>query len=292
MSSTPTISIIVPAYNVAGFIDDCLGHILPQLRAQHELLVVDDGSTDTTAQQVRALAARWPQCALRLLQQPNGGISAARNAGVAAASGDYLLFVDSDDRLQADALAALDGVLAAHQPDVIATDFCMWHPDSPGKDRRVAMSYVPNRLTEGQDAILAPFFADRHMYVWCKIVRRAIYLELGQPLFPPRRLFEDVAVVPRLLARCRTLYYLPTVLLAYRQHPVSITRVISAAWCRDFVAALAAVKPHFERIGVSEAVRAQFDAAACHFYIGVVKNSYQLPAASGDLVRIGLDVGF
>jgi len=53
----------------------------------------------------------------------------------------------------------------------------------------------------------------------------------------------------------------------------------------DFVSALAAVKPHFERAGVSAAVRAQFDVAVCHFYIGMVKNSYQLPSATGNAVR-------
>ncbi len=79
--------------------------------------------------------------------------------------------------------------------------------------------------------------------------------------------------------------YLPHVLLAYRQHPVSITRVISEQWCVDFASALASVKPHFERGGASAVVRAHFDMAATHFYIGVVKNSYQLSDAAGRAVR-------
>ncbi|MES2261587.1 MAG: glycosyltransferase [Pseudomonadota bacterium] len=285
MSSPFTISIIVPAYNMQQFIDDCLQHILAQMQASHELIVVDDGSTDGTADRVRQMRDTHPQHAIRLVEQANQGISGARNTGLQHARGDYIAFVDSDDRLLPDALAALERVIAEQRPDVIATGFRMWHPDAPGKDRDIGMSYTPGVLITDQDTILNTFFADRHMYVWCKVCRRDIYAQLEMPLFPPQRLFEDVAVVPRLLERCRTLYYLPQALLAYRQHPTSITRVISERWCVDFVSALGSVKPAFERAGVSAAVRAHFDVAASHFYIGVVKNSYQLPAGASKAVR-------
>lgn len=285
MNAAITISLVVPGYNVQSFIADCLEHILPQMQPWHELVMVDDGSTDATPELVRQAQADHPQLHIRLHRQANAGISQARNAGVHAARGDYIAFVDSDDRLLPGSLAALDAVIASDAPDVIATAFRMWQPDAPAKDRDVFMLYPPRVTITDQDAMLAPFFADRHMYVWCKVCRRDIYLALDQPLFPPQRLFEDVSVAPLLLQRCRSLYYLPHVLLAYRQHPLSITRVISERWCVDFVTALASVKPHFERAGVSPAVRAHFDVAASHFYIGVVKNSYQLPAGPGARVR-------
>ncbi|TFW28762.1 glycosyltransferase family 2 protein [Duganella callida] len=283
--ATPLLSILVPGYNVERFITDCLEHIAVQMRGHHELIVVDDGSTDQTVARVRAVQAAWPRLAIRLIEQPNQGISDARNRALQEARGAYIVFVDSDDRLLPRSLEALERVIADKQPDVIATALRFWHPDAPDKDRDVYMSYQPEQTITCQDTILSAFFADRHMYVWCKVFRREIYAQLAMPLFPSRRLFEDVAVVPRLLQRCRSLVYLPHVLLAYRQHPVSITRVISEQWCVDFVSALAAVKPAFEQAGVSAAVRAQFDRAVCHFYIGMVKNSYQLPAATGDAVR-------
>ncbi|MFS2004695.1 glycosyltransferase family 2 protein [Duganella sp. CT11-25] len=281
----PLLSILVPAYNVERYITDCLEHIAEQMHQGHELIVVDDGSTDATAERVRALQAVYPRLRIALVQQANQGIADARNRALAEARGDYILFVDSDDRLLPRSLEALQRVIDRQRPDVIATALRMWHPDAPDKDRDVYMSYAPEQTITCQDAILTAFFSDRHMYVWCKVFRRDIYAQLAMPLFPSRRLFEDVAVVPRLLQRCRSLVYLPHVLLAYRQHPVSITRVISEQWCVDFVSALAAVKPHFELAGVSAAVRAQFDVAACHFYIGMIKNSYQLPAAAGAAVR-------
>jgi GT2 family glycosyltransferase len=284
-SIAPSISLIVPTYNGQAYIADCLQHVVSQMQADHELVIVDDGSTDATLAIVRAVQAAHPQLAIRLIEQPNQGISMARNTGLKNAHGDYIAFVDSDDRLLAGSLAALDAVIAQQRPDVIATAFRMWHPDAPSKDRDVYMDYAAGEVITCQDRMLSPFFNDRHMYVWCKVCRREIYAQLEMPLFPPQRLFEDVAVVPRLLQRCRTMVYIPHVLLAYRQHPVSITRVISAQWCLDFASALASVKPHFESGGASAAVRERFDVAATHFYIGVIKNSYQLPGATGRTVR-------
>ncbi|MHA4867725.1 glycosyltransferase family 2 protein [Duganella sp. PWIR1] len=285
LDDAPLLSILVPGYNVDRFIADCLEHIVAQMHARHELIVVDDGSTDQTVARVQAVQAAHPQLQIRLVVQPNQGIADARNRALLEAHGEYILFVDSDDRLLPGSLDALERVIAAQRPDVIATALRMWHPDAPDKDRDVYMSYAPGQTITCQEAILTSFFNDRHMYVWCKVFRREIYAQEAMPLFPSRRLFEDVAVVPRLLQRCRSLVYLPHVLLAYRQHPVSITRVISEQWCIDFASALAAVKPHFERGGVSKAVRARFDVAVCHFYIGMIKNSYQLPSGAGKTVR-------
>ena len=182
-------------------------------------------------------------------------------------------------------LARLDAVIASHRPDAIALDFSMWHPDRPDKNRAVRMGYTPDTLITDADTILGVFFADRHLYAWARVIRREIYASFDQPLYPTNRLFEDVAVTPRLLARCRSLYYLPQQLLAYRQHPVSITKSVSADYCRDFTAALGLTKPALEQAGVSAGVRDHFDAVVSYFYIGAVKNSYQLPAATGRVVR-------
>lgn len=284
-ASNISISIITPAYNAGQFIDECLAHILPQMGAGHEAIVIDDGSRDDTAARVRALAAAHPHCALRLVQQHNQGVAQARNEGLRLARGDYILFIDSDDLLQPHMLARLDAVIAAHAPDAIATAFRLWHPGRPHKDRDVSIGYPPDTLISGQDAILPTFFASRHLYGCMHVIRRDIYAQFGQPLFPSGRVFEDAAVTPRLLARCRTLYHLPQRLLAYRQHAASITRSITARYCLDLTAALGLSKGQLERDGVSAVVRDQYDVVASHFYIGAVKHSYQLPASEGGAVR-------
>lgn len=96
----PSITAVVPAYNAAAHIDACLQSILAQRGPfRLEVIVVDDGSDDDTAEKARALPG------VRVLRQVNAGPSAARNRGIAAASGQWIAFLDSDDRWPADRLA-------------------------------------------------------------------------------------------------------------------------------------------------------------------------------------------
>lgn len=283
--SSPAVSIIVPAYNAQDLVVACLRSIVPQMTAAHELVLVDDGSHDRTAECAQAVFDERPGLSARLVRQPNGGVAAARNRGLLEARGAYLCFVDADDLLLPGALAALDQAIERHRPDVVAWDFLMWHPHQERKTRRVALGYPPQRPVTSRDAILSAFFADRHMYLWAHVMRRAIYAGLPQPVFPPGRLYEDVAVLSRLLSACASLVHLPLPAIAYRQHAASLSRAISARWCIDFALALRQVKSTFAEHGASHPVRLAIDAAACHFYIGIVKNSYQLPWTEGRAVR-------
>ncbi|MES2898572.1 MAG: glycosyltransferase family A protein [Pseudomonadota bacterium] len=280
-----TISVVVAAYNVQRYIEACVGSILEQLSDQHELIVIDDGSHDNTLALVSRLQEQWRGKNFHVYSQANQGISATRNHCVRAAMGEYVAFIDSDDVLLPGALAALSEAIALHQPDVIACNFRMWAPESRARHQLIELGYPVGVPVTDRDDILNIFFSDRHMYVWANIFRRAIYARLPAPLFPVGRVFEDVATVPRLLSECASLLHLARPIIDYRQHPTSITRVVSASWCRDFVAALPLARAHLLAKGVSESVKRHFDLAAAYFYIAVVKNSYQLPLKQGRQVR-------
>jgi len=94
------LSTVIPVYNTAPWLGRCVDSVLAQgLGAgEHEIVLVDDGSTDASPAICDGYAAAYPG-RVRVLHQPNCGVSAARNAGVAAARGEYVHFVDSDDRL-------------------------------------------------------------------------------------------------------------------------------------------------------------------------------------------------
>jgi hypothetical protein len=283
--TTPRLSIVVPAYNAQDFIEACLQSILPQMGPAHELVLVDDGSRDATSELANRVRAHHPGATMRVVGQANQGIAGARNRGLAEACGEYIAFVDADDLMLPGALAALDEAIARHRPDVIACDFQYWHPHKECKSRAVALGYPAAEVVTNGDAILQTFFADRHMYVWANVFRREIYARLPQPVFPQGRLFEDVSVLSRLLSECTGLVRVAFPTIAYRQHPSSLTKSISAKCCVDFACALRQVRAGFAARASSPALRMQIDVTACHFYIGIVKNSYQLSWSKGLAVR-------
>ena len=113
--TNPRITVIIPAYNLAPYINDCLASIEAQTLPDWECLVVDDGSTDATAPQVEAR----PDPRIRLLRQRNAGVSTARNAGLAEARGEFTMFLDGDDKLHPAALARLAAALTS-EPEPVA----------------------------------------------------------------------------------------------------------------------------------------------------------------------------
>lgn len=110
-SSGPLISIIVPAFNAADTLGETLASAAAQSHRNIEILIVDDGSTDTTARIANAFCAGDPRA--RLLSQPNGGVAAARNHGIEAAIGEYIAPLDADDIWHPDKLARQIAAAAA-----------------------------------------------------------------------------------------------------------------------------------------------------------------------------------
>lgn len=108
---TAVVSVVIPCYRQAHFLSDALESVLGQSYGDFDVIVVDDGSPDDTSAVVARFAARDPR--VRCVRQPNGGLARARNAGLSAAGATYVVFLDADDRLLPDALAA--GVRALEQ---------------------------------------------------------------------------------------------------------------------------------------------------------------------------------
>ncbi len=128
---TPLVSVIIPAFNVGSYVAETLNSVLDQSHATREIIVVDDGSTDDTPQRVEAYRP-----AIRYIRQANAGDGAARNTGLAVASGDYIAFLDADDLWVPQTLEVQLGV-AARQPEsgLIACDGVMFDGDTILSDR-------------------------------------------------------------------------------------------------------------------------------------------------------------
>lgn len=119
-AATPTVSVVIPAFNRVLFLETCVESVLRQTFTDFEICLVDDGSTDGTGALCDMLARRCGK--VRAVHRPNGGVTAARAAGVALARGRWVTFVDSDDSLPADALERLVGK-ASERTDIVVGSF-------------------------------------------------------------------------------------------------------------------------------------------------------------------------
>ncbi len=120
MQKQITISIIIPVYNAEAYIQHCLDSILAQ-DGNYEVILVNDGSTDNSGKILQTYA--WQYKNIKLINQSNQGVSAARNAGIKAAENKYITFVDSDDWLEPQAISSATKILKKDQPDILLTGF-------------------------------------------------------------------------------------------------------------------------------------------------------------------------
>lgn len=121
------ISIIIPVYNAGDCLERCLESILGQGSGLHEVIVVDDGSTDSSPDICDTYAVRDPR--VKCLHKKNGGVSSARNAGLAVASGNYVMFVDADDTLSDEAVSKLKSIIEDYEPDFILGSYNIYTND-------------------------------------------------------------------------------------------------------------------------------------------------------------------
>lgn len=208
------LSILIPVYNVAEWIGECVRSIVAQQLDGVEVILLDDASTDGSRGICEQLSATHDGRLRLLVHEQNRGLSAARNTMLAAAKGQYLWFIDGDDRMLPGALAGLRELVLAHQPDVVMCDFLKL-------GRRYASFVGPVCIAcNDREALLRGLFRSRRMHVWTKITRRALWD--GGPRFPEGRCFEDMATMPWLFLRARSFFYIRQAWIEYRVREGSI----------------------------------------------------------------------
>ena len=118
-SSNPLISVIIPVYNVEKYVAECLESVCAQTYRKLEIIIVNDGSTDGSREICSGFIEKDSR--IRIIDQENGGLSAARNTGLEAASGNYILFIDSDDVVSKNHIELLYSAIASQGTDIAIT---------------------------------------------------------------------------------------------------------------------------------------------------------------------------
>ena len=181
------ISVVVPIYNVEEYLRDCLRSIAAQSVRELDVVMVDDGSTDGSAAIAREFAEA--DARFRLISQPNGGLGNARNTGIAAAGGEYLAFVDSDDALPPNAYELLLRALERTASDFATGNILRLTSSGTQQSRFAAEALTTTRLRTHVTRF-HPLLADRT--AWNKLWRRSFF---GERRFPERILHEDIPLV-------------------------------------------------------------------------------------------------
>lgn len=192
------VSVIVPVYNVESYIADCLGSLLLQSHRRLQIIVVNDGSTDGSMRIARELAERDKR--IRIINKPNGGLGAARNVGVNAATGKYITFVDSDDSIPSHAYARMAASLERSGSDIAIGSMQRIRPDGsrfvPRWVRRTHAVEKLNVTVEECPHILRDFYTPNKMY-------RARFWARNQFRFREGALFEDQPLITEVLYKAR-----------------------------------------------------------------------------------------
>lgn len=222
------ISIIVPVYNVSQFIKRCISSILVQESANCDIecVVVNDCTPDNSMKIIDGILAEYHGKIHFIIctHTVNRGLSAARNTGIRKATGDFVLFVDSDDYLSDDCLKLMIGGLESN-PDV---DVVLGNAFSRKYGRPFFPPVsAPTLLTNKNDVLLKVFFADLHFHAWNRLVRRDLIIN-NDLYFVEGLLYEDMPWTYKLITVMSSMLVLPNNTYVYEYNENSIMNTTEA----------------------------------------------------------------
>ena len=212
------ISVVIPAYNCIGSLENTVNSILLSGLTDYEILLIDDGSRDGTAELCGELQRR--HTCVRCVHQENSGVSNARNRGILEARGAYILFFDADDSVDPGALSRCRDILLDGEPDMLIFSLSFDHYFRGTLYRRDTLT-VPLSGMQPREEWMARL---RTLYecnvlspVWNKFIRRDLLVE-NRVRFPGGMIeMEDFWFSVRSMKFCRQIFFLPEAVYRYRQ---------------------------------------------------------------------------
>lgn len=210
------ISVIVPIYKVEQYLDDCVQSIVNQTYQKLEIILVDDGSPDGCP----GLCDEWAKkdSRIRVIHQQNAGLSAARNAGLEIAQGDYIGFVDSDDYIANDMYEQLIAALKGTDKNTAACLIARVFDD--GRIVADKPSCEDNVIMGAAQAVDASFYKKVCNAVWCKLYAKTVFENLR---FPVGEVNEDYPVMIPVIIRSDGMVLVNKAMYYYRKREGSIT---------------------------------------------------------------------
>lgn len=250
----PLVSIVVPAYNAEQHINECLCSLAGQTYEKIEVIVVDDGSKDKTADYCKLWEKRDPRFAV--FRQANQGVSAARNKGLRESSGEWVLFVDADDWLEAEAIEK--AIETSKDADVVVYGMATFNDDGATRGELLPPSYKFMSSFALLQEIAKGNFQE---FPFCYLFKRSLFnstISNGGPYEPDIFLFEDALVVQKILrANDLLITCLPEPLYRYRQTDSSASHGCNPSVARSGLKAISMLEAMGAPVGCEAEWRAK-----------------------------------
>ncbi|HEO6797597.1 TPA: glycosyltransferase, partial [Streptococcus agalactiae] len=215
------VSIILPVYNVENYIENCLNSIISQSYFHFEVIIVNDGSTDNSMSYCEKIVCE--DLRFRIINKDNGGLSDARNVGLEAAKGDYIIFVDSDDFISPNLVSHLMACLENYEADLAICDPVHFYlgGNQETHEKNIFKKHSNIHLLTNEEAICELFYQKTFLVsAWGKVYKKSIFDNIR---FPKGKLFEDSAVMHLLFEKSNKIVYSNAKLYAYVHRKDSIT---------------------------------------------------------------------
>lgn len=214
------LSIIIPIYNSANYLDKCLNSLQKQIGSTEEIILINDGSTDNSLEICKTFKNKISTNVI-LINKKNEGIALSRNLGLKLATGDYILWIDSDDWITDNYIKSIKTIINKTKADIILFDYYTVNREKLKKrsyifkDKRNCFIKKEEIMREiAQDS----FFS----YFWRSVIKRDLYKGLSYP--KNVQIMEDFAIYHLIFDKAKTYFYLTKPLYCYREIANSLSR--------------------------------------------------------------------
>lgn len=209
------LSVIVPCYNSRNYIAESLLSVLPFMSNSTELVIVNDGSTDDSSDIIENTIKHYKDKNITIIHQDNGGISAARNAGINVAKGEYISFLDSDDHFDSEFWKEIPCLINDSSIDIIEFNAEQYEGSTSHIVEHIDCSVFQGKVAIKSNFDLTPAFKKSKWYPWARVYKATLFHKFNIR-FPADRLYEDMSTIPAIYLHSKVIYGINKSLVWYR----------------------------------------------------------------------------